>query len=100
MKTSRRNFIKTIGLSSIAVSASGTELIMRSNKVYPKNSEVKISNHNDYQESWNSLQNHDIPEWFKSSKLGIYTHWGIYSVPAKGPNGSWYPHNMYKKGTE
>jgi alpha-L-fucosidase len=54
----------------------------------------------DYQPSWNSLQNHEIPAWFKDAKFGIYTHWGIYSVPAKGPNGSWYPHNMYKKGTE
>jgi alpha-L-fucosidase len=55
---------------------------------------------NAYQSSWNSLQRHEIPQWFKDSKFGIYTHWGVYSVPATGPNGSWYPHNMYKKGTE
>jgi alpha-L-fucosidase len=54
----------------------------------------------EYRESWNSLRNHDTPEWFKNAKFGIYTHLGVYSVPAKGPNGSWYPHNMYKKGTE
>jgi len=52
-----------------------------------------------YQPSWNSLGQHQIPEWFKDAKLGIYTHWGVYSVPAYGPNGTWYPHNMYKKGT-
>lgn len=54
----------------------------------------------EYKPTWNSLQNHEIPEWFKNAKFGIYTHWGVYSVPAKGPNGSWYPHNMYKKGTK
>lgn len=53
-----------------------------------------------YKPTWNSLSAHQIPEWFKDAKFGIYTHWGIYSVPAKGPNGSWYPHNMYKKGTD
>ncbi len=53
-----------------------------------------------YQPTWNSLGRHQIPEWFKDAKFGIYTHWGVYSVPAYGRNGSWYPHNMYKKGTE
>jgi alpha-L-fucosidase len=100
MKSSRRNFIKIMGLSSVALSVPGTEFIMRNRKVFQKSSDFKISNQNGYQGSWNSLQNHNIPEWFKNSKFGIYTHWGIYSVPAKGPNGSWYPHNMYKKGTE
>ena len=49
--------------------------------------------------NWNSLRNHLTPQWFKDAKFGIYTHWGIYSVPACGPNGTWYPYNMYRKGT-
>jgi len=53
-----------------------------------------------YVPSWNSLQNHEIPAWFKDIKFGIYTHWGVYSVPAKGPNGTWYPHQMYIKGSK
>jgi alpha-L-fucosidase len=53
-----------------------------------------------FKPTWNSLGRHTTPEWFKDAKFGIYTHWGVYSVPAKGPNGSWYPHNIYKKGTE
>ena len=53
-----------------------------------------------YLPSWNSLQNHEIPAWFKDAKFGIYTHWGVYSVPAKGPNGTWYPHQMYIKGSK
>ncbi len=52
-----------------------------------------------YQPSWNSLRRHTTPEWLRDGKFGIYTHWGIYSVPACGPNVSWYPHNMYRPGT-
>ena len=52
-----------------------------------------------YNESWNSLKTHKTPDWFRRAKFGIYTHWGIYSVPACRPNGSWYGFNMYLKGT-
>ncbi len=53
-----------------------------------------------YKPTWNSLKTHTTPQWFKDAKFGIYTHWGIYSVPACGPNGTWYPYNMYREGTE
>lgn len=52
-----------------------------------------------YEPSWNSLRKYTIPIWFRDAKFGIYTHWGIYSVPACGPNGSWYAYNMYREGT-
>ena len=53
-----------------------------------------------YKPTWNSLRDHVTPRWFQDAKFGIYTHWGIYSVPAFGPNVSWYPCNMYREGTE
>jgi alpha-L-fucosidase len=49
--------------------------------------------------NWRSLRTHQTPQWFQDAKFGIYTHWGIYSVPAIGRNVSWYPHNMYREGT-
>ena len=52
-----------------------------------------------YKPSWNSLKTHITPKWFINAKFGIYTHWGVYSVPACGPDGSWYPYNMYHEGT-
>jgi alpha-L-fucosidase len=52
-----------------------------------------------YLPAWNSLRVHPTPQWFRDSKFGIYTHWGIYSVPAYGPNVTWYPYNMYWEGT-
>ncbi len=29
-----------------------------------------------------SIKQHQIPEWFQDAKLGIFIHWGLYSVPA------------------
>ena len=51
-----------------------------------------------YTPDWGSLRNHGTPKWLRDDKFGIYTHWGIYSVPERGPNGTWYPHNMYRPG--
>ena len=31
-----------------------------------------------------SLQNYQCPEWFRDAKLGIYMHWGAYSVAEMG----------------
>jgi len=52
-----------------------------------------------YEPTWNSLRRHHTPEWMREAKFGIYTHWGVYSVPACGPNVSWYPCNMYRANT-
>lgn len=52
-----------------------------------------------YQSNWNILKTHPTPRWFQEAKFGIYTHWGVYSVPAHGPNATWYPYNMYRPGT-
>jgi alpha-L-fucosidase len=34
---------------------------------------------------WTSLQSHPLPSWFDDAKLGIFIHWGLYSVPAWAP---------------
>ncbi len=35
-----------------------------------------------YEASWDSLKRHPLPKWFGDAKLGIFIHWGLYSVPA------------------
>ena len=37
----------------------------------------------------------EIPEWFQDAKLGMFFHWGPYSVPAY--DNEWYSRNMYVK---
>ncbi|MBN2296909.1 MAG: alpha-L-fucosidase [Pirellulales bacterium] len=48
-----------------------------------------------WQVDWDSLTKHEIPEWFRDAKFGIYAHWGVYSVPES--SNEWYPRRMYLK---
>ena len=50
--------------------------------------------------TWEELTNSSTPDWLRKAKFGIYTHWGVYSVAAFGPNVSWYPYKMYQEGSE
>ena len=34
-----------------------------------------------YEPTWESVSTHALPEWYGHAKLGIFIHWGIYSVP-------------------
>jgi alpha-L-fucosidase len=38
-----------------------------------------------YEPAWESLTRHTVPDWFHNAKLGIFIHWGLYSVPAWAP---------------
>ena len=51
-----------------------------------------------FQPTWTSLQAYEIPEWYKDAKLGIFIHWGVYSVPAF--RSEWYARNMYREGSD
>lgn len=50
-----------------------------------------------YEPTWESLAEvNEAPDWFRDAKVGIYFHWGVYSVPAYGDE--WYPRNMFLSG--
>lgn len=36
----------------------------------------------EYEPTWESLSQHETPQWFSDAKFGIFIHWGVYSVPA------------------
>lgn len=37
--------------------------------------------------TWEELRDRPYPVWFTDAKLGIFIHWGVYSVPAySGPD--------------
>jgi len=56
-----------------------------------------------YEPTWESLSQWKVPKWFDDAVLGIYCHWGVYSVPGYRFNsgseqvdsGLWYGHFMY-----
>jgi len=38
-----------------------------------------------YEPTINSLKQHPLPQWYADAKLGIFIHWGLYSVPGWAP---------------
>ncbi len=38
-----------------------------------------------YEATIESLDRHPLPEWYDDAKLGIFIHWGLYSVPGWAP---------------
>src|SRR6202795_4697295 len=38
-----------------------------------------------YEPTLESLNQHPLPQWYADAKLGIFIHWGLYSVPGWAP---------------
>ena len=50
-----------------------------------------------YEPTWDSLQQYDVPEWYRDAKFGIWAHWSPQCVPE---DGDWYAREMYMEGNE
>jgi alpha-L-fucosidase len=35
-----------------------------------------------YTPDWTSLDKRTLPTWYDESKVGIFIHWGVFSVPS------------------
>ncbi len=57
----------------------------------------RVNREGAYQADWDSLAKHPVPAWYKEKRLGIFLHWGVFSVPAYH---DWYARNMYIKDSE
>uniref|UniRef100_A0A336KX07 Putative alpha-L-fucosidase n=1 Tax=Culicoides sonorensis TaxID=179676 RepID=A0A336KX07_CULSO len=44
----------------------------------------------EYLPDWNSLDSRPLPAWYDNAKVGIFIHWGVYSVPNYGDEWFWY----------
>ena len=38
-----------------------------------------------YDPTWESVGSHPLPQWYDDAKLGVFLHWGLYSVPGWAP---------------
>nr|CAB3247386.1 alpha-L-fucosidase [Phallusia mammillata] len=38
----------------------------------------------EYKPTWDSLDKRPLPSWYDEAKLGIFIHWGVFSVPSFG----------------
>src|SRR5271169_643996 len=70
-----------------------------------------------YEATIESLNKHPLPEWYADAKLGIFIHWGLYSVPGwavltpageklseqeylkRNPYAEWYLNTLRLKGS-
>ncbi|MCG8454608.1 MAG: alpha-L-fucosidase [Spirochaetales bacterium] len=68
-----------------------------------------------YKPTKKSLKAHPVPQWFDDAKLGLFVHWGLYSVPGWAkprvnlqgipgdntdtPYAEWYANSMKIKGS-
>ena len=46
-----------------------------------------------FQPNWPSLDKRVAPGWYNDAKIGIFIHWGVYSVPSFGVDnelGEWF----------
>ena len=67
-----------------------------------QNYQVPVSEKNDpmmkgkFQPTWSSLENYQVPEWFRNAKFGIWAHWGPQCVEGSG---DWMARSMYLEGS-
>lgn len=78
---SRRDFLKAASIGGAALAA------------LPFASRYSAAMMSPFQDTWQSLSQYNVPDWFRDAKFGAWTVWGPYAVPAHGDE--WYPRNMY-----
>ncbi len=49
-----------------------------------------------FQPTWQSLEQYQVPEWFRNAKFGIWAHWGPQCQPGQG---DWFARSMYDEGS-
>lgn len=62
----------------------------KTNAKFKSQKKVQVT---EVQPTWESLNARPYPQWFSDAKLGIFIHWGVYSVPAfagKEGYGEWF----------
>ena len=43
-----------------------------------------------YQPNWDSIDLRPLPQWYDDAKVGIFVHWGVFSVPGLVSEWFWY----------
>ncbi|XP_076468701.1 alpha-L-fucosidase-like [Babylonia areolata] len=43
-----------------------------------------------YLPNWKSIDSRPLPSWYDESKLGIFIHWGVFSVPSYSSEWFWW----------
>ena len=49
-----------------------------------------------YEPTWPSIDSRPLPSWYDEAKLGIFVHWGVFSVPSYSSEWFWHDWQMSK----
>lgn len=79
----RREIVTALGASFAASAWASTALAKRAALARVAPAANDSLRH--YQPDWTSLTRHGVPKWYEDAKLGIFIHYGLYSVPAWAP---------------
>ncbi|KAK7004991.1 alpha-L-fucosidase [Biomphalaria glabrata] len=91
MSLNLKLFIIIIDLLIIIVSLKST--CANGNSAWPNH--ASDSDHGNYYEkryepNWKSIDSRPIPQWYDDAKIGIFLHWGVFSVPSYAGAWFWY----------
>jgi alpha-L-fucosidase len=64
-------------------------IIERENEVKLVSAAKPVSKIKRYLPNWKSLDSRPLPTWYDNAKIGIFIHWGVYSVPSFGSEWFW-----------
>lgn len=51
-----------------------------------------------YKPDWEDLDKRPLPQWYDQAKIGIFLHWGVFSVPSF--SSEWFWKNWQGKFTK
>ncbi len=85
----RKALLFTFVCAAILVAAQETYRI----PVSEKNEKMQTGR---FEPTWQSLEQHETPEWFRNAKFGIWAHWGAQCVEGSG---DWMAREMYIEGS-
>lgn len=54
------------------------------------NRHPNTSRQQSYQPNWKSLDSRPLPSWYDEAKVGIFIHWGVFSVPSFDTEWFWW----------
>jgi hypothetical protein len=99
MKTILASIVQSVLLMTWPLSASGQVLTRAACEANIEKELTRMAEGvaaGPYKADWESLKEHqEAPDWFRDAKIGIYFHWGVYTVPAYG--NEWYAQRMHLK---
>ena len=72
-----------------ALAALGAVAAAKAQETHPDFAQGPFTN------TWESLRQYTVPDWFRDAKFGIWSCWGPQAVPEQG---DWYARNMYVEG--